>query len=225
MTCRSTLCRFLAWAICGLQPAVAFAGTEPGLIYVHTARGDITVQDSPAGPVTSLARGAAFAAVGQIVTVPDAHPLVLVLSNGSALCLPDGGQITLKSFTQEPVVDTSTDRDYEPTPSQLKLSLAQGSLALAMRTPKPTSTLDIATTFAQLSCLSRSLVVIATPDQVSIAVFDGTVDLTIPSTGFTETLQAGQFATLDRASLTQKYPLKLDAINLVQQQQYGAWLD
>jgi hypothetical protein len=225
MTRSSPLRRALAWTACGLLPLAALATPEPGLLYVHTARGDVTEQSTPAGAAVPISPGDSFPAIGQLVTVPDAQPLVLILSNGSALCIPGGGRLTLESFTQEPVADTSIDTDYEPTTSQIKLALAQGSLALAMRTPKPTSTLAIATPLAQLSCLSRSLVVIATPDEVSIAVFDGTVGLAIPSTGFTETLQTGQFVTLDRASLTLKYPLKLDAISLVQQQEYGAWLD
>jgi hypothetical protein len=217
------LWRILAWAACWLTPVMAWAAVEPGLIYVHTARGDITVQSAAAN--TTLARGDAFTATGQVVTVPDAQPLVLVLSNGSALCLPTGGRLTLTEFTQEPVVDTSLDREYEPTPSQMQLTLDQGALAVAMRTPKPTSTLAITTPLAELHCLSRSIVVLAAADEISIAVFDGTVTLTIPSTGFTETLQTGQFATLDRASLALKYPLKLARINLVQQHEFGDWLN
>lgn len=223
MMCRPPLRRVLACTAAWLLPVAGWAANEPGLIYVHTARDGISAQSS--GSNTTIARGQTFNASGQVVSAPAAQPLVLVLSNGSALCLPDGGQFTLTSFTQEPVADTSTDREYEPSPSQLSLVLDQGALALAMRVPKPTSTLAITTPLAQLRCLSQSLVVMAAPDQVSIAVFQGTVSLTIPANGFTETLQSGQFATLTRASLTQKYPLQLARINLVQNHQFGGWLN
>jgi len=223
MTRRPLPHRALACAAACLLPAAAWAVNEPGLIYVHTARDGITAQS--AANTTILARGQTFTASGQVITAPPAQPLVLVLSNGSALCLPDGGHLTLTSFTQEAVADTSNDRDYEPSPSQTNLVLDQGALALAMRVPRPTSTLAITTPLAQLSCLSQSLVVIAAPDEVSIAVFDGTVNLTVPSTGFTETLQTGQFATLTRASLSQKYPLQLAAISLVQNHQFGSWVE
>jgi len=223
MTRRSLLLLIVSCAAVWLLPAAAWAVNEPGLIYVHTARDGIAAQ-SAAG-ATTLARGQTFTASGQVITAPPAQPLVLVLSNGSALCLPDGGRLTVASFTQEAIADTSNDREYEPSPSQMNLVLDQGALALAMRVPRPTSTLAITTPLAQLSCLSQSVVVIAAPDQVSIAVFDGTVNLTVPTTGFTETLQTGQFATLTRSSLSQKYPLQLSAISLVQNHQFGSWLN
>jgi hypothetical protein len=222
MTCRLSFLIALLLAAC--SPARLLAVTEPGLLYVHTARDGITTQSASGAANTTVARGDTFSAAGQVVTAPAASPLVIVLSNGSALCLPEGGRLTFTEFLQEAVADTSTDREYEPSPSSLKLTLDQGTLAIACRVFKPTSTLDIATPLAQLHCLSQSLVVIATPDQLSIAVIDGTVSLAIASTGFRETLQTGQFATLDRATLAQKYPLKLGSISLVQRHDFGNWI-
>jgi hypothetical protein len=180
---------------------------------------------APGAPATSVTRGLTFDVSGQSFSVPDQSPLVLVLSSGTAIFVPTGGNFTLEQFTQEPVVDTGRDREYEPTASNLSLRLTNGTFAFAERIPVPSSTLTISTPLAELSGQSRSFVLQVGADKLSIAVFEGVVKLTVPSTGFAETLQSGQYVTLQRSALAQSYPLQLANIGVVQQHDLGEWLD
>ncbi len=212
--------------VLGLFPAVSQAAPEPGVIYVHTVRGNTTSSGGQNATAPQLVTQAAmFAATGQQLSVPLKNPLVLVLSNGAALALPEGGQLKLEEFTQEPVNDTAKVREEEPTRSTIRLNLAAGALVLAGRTPVPTSNLTITTPLAQLRCLAKSVVIVADANALTVTVFDGTVNLSVAGTGFSETLQTGQTATLARAALGEKYPLKLSRITATQEHDFGVWLD
>ena len=212
-------CIALGWPV---SPAAA--APDPGLIYVHTVRGDTTVQNGNAAS-RPLQRWETLAATAQWLQAPQNQPLVLVLSNGSALCLPEGGKLRLEEFVQEPVKDTSTRRLEEPTRSTLRLNLESGALAFAGRTPVPTSTFAVTTPLAQLNCLASSLVVVADANALTVTVFSGVVKLSIASTSFTETLQTGQTATLAREDAAKAFPLKLMRITAGQEHEFGAWLE
>jgi hypothetical protein len=217
----------LALLAAGLFPSASRAAPEPGLVYVHTVRGNTTTTggQNASAPTQALAQADTFFVTGQQISVPLKSPLVLVLSNGAALALPEGGQLKLEEFAQEPVTDTAKQREEEPTRSNIRLNLATGALVLAGRTPVPTSNFTITTLLAQLRCLAKSVVVVADANALTVTVFDGTVSLSIPGTGFSETLQTGQTATLARSALAEKYPLKLSRITATQEHDFGAWLE
>lgn len=196
-----------------------------GAIFAQTVRDGTTIL--PAGPgakARPLARGENFSASGQIVNAPTGLALMFVLSNGDALFLPAGGRVTLDEFTQDPVFDTSGDNTYEPSRSSLRLALAQGTLAVAGRQPVPTSNFALTTPLAQLSFHSPSFVVHADKDSLMITLFDGTVDVTIPETGFHDTVLAGQTATLTRQNLHAPYPLQLATITTDDHDRFSGWL-
>jgi hypothetical protein len=211
-----------ALAALALAAAPVRAAPEAGLIFVNSARSGVTLTPT-GGSARPLARGELLTASGQTIDVPASLPLLLVLSNGAAAYLPAGGQLTLEEFTQEPVSDTSQERDYEPSRSSLRLNLAQGTLVLTGRTMVPTSTVAITTPLAQFNCHSQSLLVRADGDSLTITIYDGTADFTIPATGFKDTLQAGQTATLTRASLHDPYPFKLTRITTDDQTHFQDW--
>ncbi len=207
-------------------PSVA-PSTAPraGAIFAQTVRDGTTIL--PAGPgakARPLVRGENFSASGQGVNAPTGLALMFVLSNGDALFLPGGGRVTLDEFTQDPILDTSRDSAYEPSRSSLRLTLAQGTLAVSGRQPVPTSNFTLTTPLAQLSFHSPSFVVHADKDSLALTLFDGTVDVTVPETGFHDTVLAGQTATLTRQNLHAPYPLQLTTITTDDHDHFGAWL-
>jgi hypothetical protein len=207
-------------------PAVA-PPTAPrqGAIFAQTVRDGTTILPTGAGAkARPLARGENFSASGQIVNAPSGLALMFVLSNGDALFLPAGGRVTLDEFTQDPAFNTSGDNAYEPSRSTLRLTLAQGTLAVSGRQPVPTSAFMLATPLAQLSFHSPSFVVQADKDNLALTLFDGTVDVTVPETGFHDTLLAGQTATLTRQNLHAPYPLQLTTITTDDHDHFRAWL-
>jgi hypothetical protein len=199
----------LSVALMGATQATA-ADLAPGAIYVHTARDGttLTASDKPGQP-SALKPKIIFNATGQVVEAPNGLAMAMVLSNGNALYLPNGGRLTFDEFTQEPVTNTGRDRDYEPTRSNLRLNLAEGLLVISGRNPVPTSTFTLTTPLVQINCHSQSLVVEADADGVTITVLDGTAEVAMPGTAVHETVQSGQTATISRHNLHDAYPLKL----------------
>ena len=223
MNCRRLTWRILALAASGLA-SIVWADPAPGLIYVHTVRANTTLTATGAA-ARPLLRGESFAATGQALTVPSGQALALVLSNGAAAYMPDGGRLTVGEFTQEPVTDQKKDPTYEPSRSNLSLKLDAGTLVVTSRIPVPTSTFTLTTPLAQFKFHSSSeLIVQVKADSVIVTLDQGTADLLVPETGFTETLQKGQTATLTRETLHQPYPLKLDRTTTVQGSQFGQWV-
>ncbi len=206
-------------------PAVAATGPRPGEFFAQTVRTGTTVlPGGPGAKTRALTRGENFTASGQLVTVPADLALALILSNGDVLYLPVGGRMILDEFTQDPVYLTDRDRDYEPSRSTVRLNLAQGTLAMAGRKPVPTSDLIVTTPLAQLTFHSQSLVVQVEADKLTITLFDGTVDVSIPATGFHDTLLGGQTATLARQDLQSAYPLKASVITEDNNSRLNGWL-
>jgi len=206
-------------------PAPVAAGPRPGAIFAQTVRPGTTVL--PTGPGAKsrlLTHGENFAASGQLLTIPSDQALALILSNGDALYLPVGGRMTLEEFTQDAVFVTDHDRDYEPSRSTLRLNLAFGTLAVSGRKPVPTSSLILTTPLAQLTFHSQSLVVQVEADKLTITLFDGTVDVTVPGTGFHDSVLGGQTATLARKDLTAPYPLKFSPITADDNDRLNGWL-
>jgi hypothetical protein len=159
---------------------------------------------------SALKRGTILAAQGQILNAPGGLAAALVLSNGNALYLPQGGRLTLQEFTQEPVTDTSRDRNYEPTRSNVRLSLDDGLLVVSGRNPVPTSTFTLSTPLAQINCHAKSLVVKVDADSVTITVLEGIAEVTAQGTQSHDAVQAGQTATISSQSLHDAYPLKFN---------------
>jgi hypothetical protein len=207
-------------------PAAATTTPVPGIILVQTAREGATL--APAGKdakAQALKPGQTIAASGQLVDMQENAPVELVLSNGDSFYFPLGGRLTLDEFTQDPITDSShNDRDYEPSRSSVRLNFSQGTLVASNRKPVPTSTLTLTTPLARFECLSPSFVVLAGADSVTFVLLEGTAEVNIPETGFHDTLQAGQSATLTKAGLKANYPLKLANITTADNQKYAAWL-
>ena len=220
---------FLILAVLAATSAGAAAAPtvtpRAGEFFAQTVREGTTILPAePGSKVRPLARGENFSASGQIVNAPAGLALMLVLSNADALYLPNGGRLTLQEFTQDPTFDTSRNRDYEPSRSTLRLALAQGTVAVSGRQPVPTSTFTLTTPLAQLTFHSQSFVVRAEADSVAITLLDGSVEVTVPETGFHDTLLEGQTATLTRQNLHAAYPLQLSTISTSDHDRYGAWL-
>jgi len=206
-------------------PATTPTAPHAGVLFAQTVRDSTTILAAgPGAKARSLARGETFSANGQIVYVPAGLALLFVLSNNDAIYLPAGGRLTLDEFTQDPISDTNSDLEYEPSRSNLRLTLAQGTLAVSGRKPVPTSAFTLTTPLAQFSFHSQSFVVHADGDGVAVTLLDGTVDVTVPETGFHDTLLAGQTATLTRQSLHAPYPLKLATISTDDQDHFNRWL-
>ena len=208
-------------------PAQAPAATSPrpGMIFAQTVRAGTTIlPGSPGAKTRPLTRGENFPASGQLLTVPADEALALILSNGDALYLPAGGRMTLDEFTQDPIFLTDHDRDYEPSRSTLRLNLALGTLAVSGRKPVPTSSLTLVTPLAQLTFHSQSLVVQVEANKLTVTLFDGTVDVKVPETGFHDTILGGQTSTLARPDLHATYPLKTSAITAENNDRLNGWL-
>ena len=225
MKCGLLLLAALAVAGDAPSPAPATAGPRPGMIFAQTVRNGTTILPAaPDAKSRALIRGENFFATGQTVTAPAGLALSLILSNGDALYLPGGGRLTLDEFTQDPVFLTDRARDYEPSRSTVRLSLAQGTLAVSGRKPVPTSTLLLTTPLAMLTFNSQSFVVRVEADSLTITLFDGTADVTVPETKFHDTLLAGQTTTLARKDLQAVYPLKSAVITTADNDRLGVWL-
>jgi len=214
-----------------LAAASAGAGSAPtteprlGDFYAQTVREGTTILAAgPGAKVRPLTPGENILAQGQIVNAPNGLAVMFVLSNSDALYLPAGGRLTLEEFTQDPFFDTSRDRAYEPSRSTVRLNLAQGALAVSGRQPVPTSAFVLTTPLAKFSFHSQSFVVRVEGDSVALTLFDGTVDITVPETGFHDTLLEGQTATLTRQNLHAPYPLQLATITTVDHDRYDGWL-
>jgi hypothetical protein len=205
--------------------ASAPVAMRPGAIFAQTVREGTTVLPAEKGAQSRpLARSENLAADGQTVNAPNGLALMLVLSNGKAVFMPQGGRVTLDEFSQDPVFFTDRDRGYEPSKSNLRLTLTQGTLVVSGRKPEPTSTFTLATALAQFSFHAQSFVVHADGDNVAVTLMDGTADITIPATGFRDTLLPGQTATLTRQNLREAYPIKLGPILTADQQHFTDWL-
>ncbi|HTB63187.1 MAG TPA: hypothetical protein VK737_06325 [Opitutales bacterium] len=201
------------------------AALQPGAFFAHTVREGTTELTTEKGAAPrALTRSETFTASGQTVNAPNGLTLMLVLSNGKALFMPQGGRITLDDFLQDPVFFTDRDRSYEPSKSNLRLTLTLGTLVVSGRKPEPTSTFTLTTALAQFSFHAQSFVVHADADTVAVTLMDGTADITIPETGFRDTLLPGQTATLTRPNLHNPYPIKLGPILTADQQHFTDWL-
>jgi hypothetical protein len=219
----------LIWAV--LAAASAGAGSAPvaeprlGDLYAQTVREGTTILSAGAGAkVRALTPNENILANGQTVNAPNGLALLFVLSNGDALYLPTGGRLTLDEFTQDPFFDTGRDRAYEPSRSTVRLTLAQGTLAVSGRQPVPTSAFVLTTPLAKFSFHSQSFVVRVEGDSVALSLFDGTVEVTMPETGFHDTLLEGQTATITRQNLHAPYPLQLATITTAEHDHYDGWL-
>ncbi|HVU38979.1 MAG TPA: hypothetical protein VHC95_11645 [Opitutales bacterium] len=212
---------FTTLALAAPAPA---ADTVPGVIYVQTARAGATVTTAAGTPPQPLQAGETLSAAGQVLNMPGNAVVALVFSNGDALYLPHGGRLTLDEFTQGPVADTSRDRAYEPSRSTVHLTLAQGTLALTGRKPVATSDLALTTPLAKFTCHSQTFITRVDTDTVTLTLIDGTADVTIPETGFHDTVQAGQTITLSRQDLHASYPLKLAGITTAESDKFNGWL-
>lgn len=216
-----------ALVVFGVMLAVASARAAdavPGTIFVQTARVGTTLATGKDAKPEPLVPEKTFSANGQVLDVPANLTATFILSNGDALHLPVGGRLTFEEFTQGPVADTNRDRDYEPSSSTLRLNLAQGTLVVSGRKPVPTSKLIITTPLANFTCQSPSFVIRVEGESVTLTLFDGTAEVNVPETGFHETLQAGQTATLTKQNLHANYPLKLSGISTADNTQFSAWL-
>jgi hypothetical protein len=200
---------FALVVILGGMARASAADLAPGAIFVHTARDGTTLTSTnKGGEGSGLMRGTVFAAHGQTLNAPAGLAVALVLSNGNALYLPNGGRLTFQEFTQEPVTDTGHDRSYEPTRSNLRLNLDQGTLVISGRTPVPTSTFTLTTPLAQINCHAQALAVKVDADSVTVTVLDGIAEITAQGSQTHDAVQAGQTVTISRQTLHDAYPLK-----------------
>lgn len=214
-----------AIALTASAPAAAPEAVS-GAILVQTARAGamITPTGKDAKP-QALKPGETLTAGGQLLDMQDKSPAALILSNGDSLYFPLGGRVTFDEFTQAPIADTSHNgREYEPSRSTVRLNMTQGTLAASGRKPVPTSTLALTTPLAQFNCLSPSFVALVETDSVTFILLEGTAAVTIPETGFHDTIQTGQSVTLTRQNLHANYPLKLANISTADNQKYAGWL-
>ncbi len=225
--------RIIAMFSVALAVGAAFAATAtpdvggagPGAIFAQTARVGVTLTPAtPGAQPTALTAGETFAASGQVVTAPEDLATLLVLSNGDSVYLPLGGRMTLDEFTQDPVTDTGTSPDYEPSRSNVRLSLAEGTLLVSGRQPNSTSTLTILTPLARLDVHSHTFAVKVGANSVSLTLFDGTAVVTVTETGFHDIVQDGQTAVLSRQNLHADYPLKMADTTTADHDTFTAWL-
>ena len=221
---RTALFLMLLTALGSAAGATA-ADLESGAIYVHTARNGTTLTaGNKNGQTSALIPGTVFGADGQVLNAPAGLAAALVLSNGNALYLPNGGRLALEEFTQEPITDTDRDRSFEPSRSNLRLNLTQGLLVISGRNPVPTSTFTLTTPLAQINCHAKSLVVQVDANSVTITMLDGVAEVTTPGNQAHDTVQAGQTATISRQTLHDAYPLKLATITTDAKEHFGVFM-
>jgi len=217
----------LALAVAGNLPAAAPSAPDslPGIIFAHTVRSGAAIAPADdAKEPRAFQRGDTFSATGQTLLSDKGEPIALVFSNGDSLYLPNGGRLIFNEFTQAAVTDTSVHREYEPSHSMVRLTLTQGTLALAARKMDPTSTFTLIAGQLQVQSISQSLVVSVIGDTVTITLFDGTAVVTVPETGFHDTLQAGITATFSPKNLHDSYPLQLTPTTTAQSDLFGGWV-
>jgi hypothetical protein len=157
---RFILCSFLLAVLPALAPARE-PPMLPGLVVLDSVRGELTITSG--GEPVEPRRHARLPARELTLALAPAERghATFVLSNGLTLCLGPGTRLTLKELVQEPFEITSSNRDMEPSPSRLRLSLEAGSLTCAHRPrgDRPSSRFAIETPSGTFEVDARHLVI------------------------------------------------------------------
>lgn len=121
------------------------------LLLLNTLRAEpgVAVLDSMAGQVEvtgleTVERAAVFNPAG--VSIRTAHNsfAVIVFSNGVSLYLAENTALQIDHFNQEPFEARPDDFEFEPSRSQLQVTLSEGDMGVAQRDPNPSSKFVIA---------------------------------------------------------------------------------
>ncbi len=140
---------------------------------------------------------------------PDAS-INLYLSNGLGIYTRGEFQFSLVRFSQQPFIPGENDRNFEPSRSQVELTLKKGDYGFWRTSARATSDFFINTPLMRLRCEANSFSIWVQDDKISFFLADGTANLEIPQTGFKEIVQSGQYIVLNKADIEKPYPLKIE---------------
>lgn len=147
----------------------------------------VAVIDSLAGEVEiigkeNLSAGKQFQPEGVAFQTGDDSFVVIVFSNGVSFLLSENSKLSIDSFEQTPFKARPDDFEFEPSRSQLSVTLSDGELGVAQRDPNPSSkfivelgdgvSVDLKTKLSAIMHQGEGLGVIT-------AIFDGHGSMTI----------------------------------------------
>ncbi len=143
------------------------AGT--GIAVLDSMSGDVTVKSGQ--PLEPLQ---AFDPVGVEIKTGKGSYAAIVFSNGVSLYLAENSTLRIDAYEQSAFIARPDDFDFEPSRSQLTVSLPQGELGVAMRDSNPLSKFVIELGGDVSVDLKTSLSsVMHQDDTVITAIFDG----------------------------------------------------
>ena len=120
----------LAFLVC-VMVQVSFAGNErPGNIRVLDVSGDVSFTPTTGGASQPLGKGA-FVHQGQSIKTGKGAKATLLMSNGTELSIDQNTSLNVVKFLQTPFDSSKTsyrDLKAEPSTSQTRISVTQGSI-------------------------------------------------------------------------------------------------
>jgi hypothetical protein len=136
----------------------------------------------------------------------------VVLPNGVALVLQPGTRLRLEEASLNAPVNAAqwNDPRYEPTQSITRLNLERGTIAIAGKIPNPTSVFTVATPLGQITSEAKRWTLNLTPETLTLAVADGTVNVLPRDQPASDFIQSGQRAIITRTGLVSGRPLTVE---------------
>jgi len=107
---------------------------DPGVAVVDSMAGEVSVS-----PQSDLGLREAFDPVGAEFQTGSSSFAVIVFSNGVSIYLEPNTTLRIDAFEQQPFEARPDDFEFEPSRSQLTITLSAGKIGVAQRDPNPSS--------------------------------------------------------------------------------------
>ena len=151
--------------------------------------------------------------------------LALYFSNGLGLSAKGVFAFSVETYRQTPFAPSYQDREFEPSRSELSLQLDNGVFGIWRTSPRATSDLLIKTSLAELRVESSACALWVSDDTLAICLKNGIAYLTIPETGFSETVQTGQYVVLKKSAFSKPFPLEVSQATIVEKTKLDALIE
>lgn len=144
---------------------------------IFASRGGRVSMETPAGKSYDVKRFDTFSPEGQTISISHSGFAAIVLSNGCAIYLSPGTELTFQGFTQPHPGEGFHQRSFESDQSELRLELIRGSIAVSHPNRRASSTIQIRTGNIEVNLLSAAAVIQHRGTELEVAVLDGNANL------------------------------------------------
>lgn len=188
-----------------------------GYVYVHTLRNSPSITQN--GVKIGAKRHDFLPANGLEVETLDGQCATLILSNRTAIFVKGKAKFAIENFEQILPFESQITDEYEAEHSQLRISVDYGDIYLAMLSPRPTSRTLVKTKFGVIEPKATAMCISCDEKASKFAIINGQATF-CGLDNKRDFIQQGQIGIVEAAESKEMYPLKIEPIDILQEEKY-----